>query len=113
MADVDLRNHPRCRAPLVVLSILLHTLKNCYAVGNSAEPNEICRLADDYRVRRTFVPSTVLLGCITSIRQIKNIYVPTVGDQNPYDLRQNSLAPSPRVLHDLPELSRGRERNQR
>ncbi|KAI9567731.1 Alpha/Beta hydrolase protein [Boletus coccyginus] len=44
----------------------------CYAAGNSTESNEICRQAEDY--------------CLNYV------YVPAVGDRDPYDLRQNSSA---------------------
>ncbi|KAG2095727.1 Alpha/Beta hydrolase protein [Suillus discolor] len=49
--------------------------KACYAAGNSAESNKICRHADKY--------------CI------ENVYWLAVDDYDPYDIRQNSSAPFP------------------
>ncbi|TBU21286.1 alpha/beta-hydrolase [Dichomitus squalens] len=47
----------------------------CYAAGESADSNKICRKADDF--------------CI------ENVFVPAVGDRDSDDLRQNASSPNP------------------
>ncbi|RDX52343.1 alpha/beta-hydrolase [Lentinus brumalis] len=47
----------------------------CYAAGETAESNEICRQADDF--------------CV------ENLFIPAVGDRDSDDLRQNASSPNP------------------
>ncbi|TFK89212.1 alpha/beta-hydrolase [Polyporus arcularius HHB13444] len=47
----------------------------CYAAGETAESNQICRQADDF--------------CV------ENLFIPAVGDRDSDDLRQNASSPNP------------------